>query len=42
MKITEEVRDYAARRELDEAAALEAGLREKSEEFRQAGLAIYR
>ncbi|HYG62728.1 MAG TPA: phosphomethylpyrimidine synthase ThiC [Thermoanaerobaculia bacterium] len=42
MKITEEVRDYAARQQLDETAALEAGMREKSEEFREAGAEIYR
>ena len=42
MKITEEVREYAAQQELAEEAALEAGLREKSEEFRTAGAEIYR
>jgi phosphomethylpyrimidine synthase len=42
MKITEEVRDYAARQHLDDAAALAAGLEEKSAEFRHAGLEIYR
>jgi phosphomethylpyrimidine synthase len=42
MKITEEVREYAARQQLDEQAALEAGMREKAEEFVQAGSEIYR
>jgi phosphomethylpyrimidine synthase len=42
MKITEEVREYAAQQELAEEAALEAGLKEKSEEFRAAGAEIYR
>jgi len=42
MKITEEVREYAARQGVEEAAALEAGMKEKSEEFRQAGAEIYR
>jgi phosphomethylpyrimidine synthase len=41
MKITEEVREYAAQQELQEAEALERGMREKSEEFRQAGAEIY-
>jgi len=35
MKITQEVRDYAAAHGLDEAGALETGLKEKSEEFQQ-------
>ena len=42
MKITEEVREYAAQQELAEEAALEAGLKEKAEEFRSAGAEIYR
>ncbi|HEX3128315.1 MAG TPA: phosphomethylpyrimidine synthase ThiC [Thermoanaerobaculia bacterium] len=42
MKITEEVREYAAKQDLAEEAALEAGLKEKSEEFRAAGAEIYR
>jgi phosphomethylpyrimidine synthase len=41
MKITQEVRDYAAQKEMDELVALESGLREKSEEFKQAGAEIY-
>ena len=42
MKITQDVRDYAKQKEMDEQAALEAGLEEKAEEFRQGGSEIYR
>jgi phosphomethylpyrimidine synthase len=42
MKITEEVREYAARQGLGEGEAVEAGMREKAEEFREGGGAIYR
>jgi phosphomethylpyrimidine synthase len=42
MKITQDVRDYAAQKQLDEQAALEAGMKEKSEEFRKGGAEIYR
>ncbi len=41
MKITQEVRDYAAQKEIDEKAALEAGMKEKAEEFATAGAEIY-
>ncbi|HJQ23979.1 MAG TPA: phosphomethylpyrimidine synthase ThiC [Blastocatellia bacterium] len=41
MKITQEVRDYAAQKQVDELVALESGLREKAEEFKQAGAEIY-
>ncbi len=41
MKITQEVREYAAQHSLTEAVALESGLKEKSEEFKQAGAEIY-
>jgi phosphomethylpyrimidine synthase len=41
MKITQDVREYAARKGLDEAQALEEGLREKAEEFRRKGGEIY-
>src|SRR5256714_256485 len=41
MKITQEVRDFAAQKEVDELVALESGLREKAEEFKQAGAEIY-
>ncbi len=41
MKITQDVRDYAAQKELDEASAVEAGMQEMSEQFKQAGAEIY-
>ncbi len=41
MKITQEVREYAAQAGVDERAALEKGLREKSEEFQRTGGEIY-
>ncbi len=41
MKITQEVREYAAKKGLDEARALEEGLKEKAEEFRDKGAEIY-
>ncbi|HKZ02760.1 MAG TPA: phosphomethylpyrimidine synthase ThiC [Pyrinomonadaceae bacterium] len=41
MKITQDVREYAAQKEIDEAAALEAGLREKASEFLASGAEIY-
>jgi len=41
MKITQDVRDYAAKLELDEKAALERGLEEKSKEFKDKGSEIY-
>ncbi|MEK6617282.1 MAG: phosphomethylpyrimidine synthase ThiC [Nitrospirota bacterium] len=42
MKITQDVRDYAAKKHLDEQQALEIGMKEKSEEFRKGGAEIYR
>jgi len=41
MKITQDVRDYAAKHGLDTVDAVEAGMREKSEEFREKGAAVY-
>ncbi|MGH7205094.1 MAG: phosphomethylpyrimidine synthase ThiC [Nitrospiraceae bacterium] len=41
MKITQDVRDYAAQKQLDEQQAIEVGMREKSEEFRKAGADLY-
>jgi phosphomethylpyrimidine synthase len=41
MKISQDVREYAAAKKLDEAAALTEGMQEKAEEFRQSGLEIY-
>ncbi len=34
-QITQEVRDYAAQKGLDEQAALDAGMKEKAEEFKK-------
>ncbi len=42
MKITEDVRAYAAQQGVEEAAALEKGMEEKSKEFVEAGAEIYR
>ncbi|MBI3606053.1 MAG: phosphomethylpyrimidine synthase ThiC [Nitrospirae bacterium] len=42
MKITEDVRQYAEQKKLDEKEALEAGMKEKSEEFKASGSEIYR
>jgi phosphomethylpyrimidine synthase len=42
MKITQEVRDFAATLGVAEDVALETGMREKSEEFRREGGEIYR
>jgi phosphomethylpyrimidine synthase len=41
MKITQDVREYAAQKQIDEAAALEAGLKEKADQFVAAGAEIY-
>jgi phosphomethylpyrimidine synthase len=41
MKITQDVRDYAAQKGLEEQAALEVGMQEKAEEFKKAGAKIY-
>jgi phosphomethylpyrimidine synthase len=41
MKITQEVRDFASKKELEESAALEAGMREKAAEFVATGAEIY-
>jgi phosphomethylpyrimidine synthase len=42
MKITQDVRDYAAQIGMEEEAALEAGMKEKAEEFKKTGSQIYR
>ncbi len=42
MKITQDVRDYAAEHGVDEAAALDTGMAEKSAEFRAQGAEVYR
>ncbi len=41
MKITQDVREYAAQQGIDEGTALEAGMLEKAEEFKQTGSEIY-
>jgi phosphomethylpyrimidine synthase len=41
MKITQEVRDYAAKKQVDEETAVSIGMKEKAEEFRKAGSEIY-
>ncbi|HEX8709459.1 MAG TPA: phosphomethylpyrimidine synthase ThiC [Pyrinomonadaceae bacterium] len=41
MKITQDVREYAAQKELEEEAALAAGMKEKAAEFVAAGGEIY-
>ncbi len=42
MKITQDVRDYAAKIGVSETEALERGMEEKAVEFRQAGAEVYR
>jgi len=41
MKITQDVREYAAKEGMDEAAALVKGMEEKSKEFTEKGSEIY-
>ncbi len=41
MRITQDVRDYAKRKGMDEEGALAAGLEEKARAFREAGGAVY-
>jgi phosphomethylpyrimidine synthase len=41
MKITQDVRDYAAQLGVQEEAALAAGMKEKAEEFKKSGGKIY-
>ncbi|HZI03405.1 MAG TPA: phosphomethylpyrimidine synthase ThiC, partial [Archangium sp.] len=42
MKITQDVRDYAEKVGMGEEKALQAGMEEKSEEFKKAGGELYR
>jgi phosphomethylpyrimidine synthase len=42
MKITQDVRDYAAHLQVDEQKAIQIGMKEKAEEFKKAGSEIYR
>lgn len=41
MKITQDVRDYAKQKGIDEEAALEVGMQEKASEFRNSGSRLY-
>ena len=41
MKITQDVREYAAQKEIDEAVTLGVGMKEKAEEFAASGGEIY-
>ncbi|MFK8037394.1 MAG: phosphomethylpyrimidine synthase ThiC [Crocinitomicaceae bacterium] len=41
MKITQEVRDYAAQKEIDEQKAFEKGMKEKAAEFKDKGSEVY-
>jgi phosphomethylpyrimidine synthase len=41
MKITEDVRKYAAEQELSDEQALQAGMEQKSKEFTAAGAEVY-
>jgi phosphomethylpyrimidine synthase len=41
MKITEDVRRYAAEKGIEENAAIDEGLRTKAKEFQEAGAEIY-
>ncbi|EZH74858.1 thiamine biosynthesis protein ThiC [Aquimarina atlantica] len=41
MKISQEVRDYAAKKEIDDRKALETGMQEKAEEFKEKGSEVY-
>jgi phosphomethylpyrimidine synthase len=41
MRITEDVRKYAAEHGLSEEAAVEEGLKQKATEFKEAGAEIY-
>ena len=41
MKITQDVRDYAAQKKVENEQAIQLGLKEKSEEFRKTGSEIY-
>lgn len=41
MKITQDAREYAAQKEIDQQAALGVGMKEKAEEFVAAGSEVY-
>ena len=41
MKITQDVRDYARKKEVEQMEALELGLKEKAKEFESRGSKLY-
>jgi phosphomethylpyrimidine synthase len=41
MKITQDVREYAAQKQIDEQQAIQIGMKEKAEEFKKTGSEIY-
>jgi hypothetical protein len=41
LKITHEVRDYPAQKQIEQVVALQSGLHEKTEGFKEAGAEIY-
>ncbi|WP_299435151.1 phosphomethylpyrimidine synthase ThiC [uncultured Aquimarina sp.] len=41
MKISQEVRDYAAKKEIEDQKAIEEGMQEKAEEFKEKGSEVY-
>ena len=41
MKISQEVRDYAAKKELNDQKVFETGMQEKAEEFKEKGSEVY-
>ena len=41
MKISQEVRDYAAKKEIDDQKAIQEGMKEKAEEFKEKGSEVY-
>jgi len=41
MRITEDVRKYAAEQGISESEALDVGLKEKAQEFREKGAEVY-
>ena len=41
MKITQDVREYAAQKQIDEEAALTVGMKQKASEFIAAGAEVY-
>ena len=41
MKITQDVREFAAQKQIDEQAALGVGMKEKAREFIEKGAEVY-